>query len=79
MDVGVGDEVVVVDHEDDLAVGGDEFVHDRAHDGVESVALSRTHRFGQVRDRFLQSCGDVGPEARRVVVALVDLQPAGRR
>ena len=77
MHVGVGHEVVVVDHQHHVTVDGADLVHHGAHHGAEPIGLGRTHRFAEARHRLTQRSGDVGPEARRVVVALVDLQPPG--
>jgi hypothetical protein len=75
--VGVVDEVVVVDDDDELVADGREVVHESGyHDKI--VALGTDDDRGElmhVRERLADGLHQVGPEPGRVRIALLDLQP----
>ncbi len=75
-----GDDVVVVEHQDDVLRSGLEIVDQRGDDGLERclVSLEEGSRvLAQVVRRCCERCKDVGPELLRVVVSRVEGQPGG--
>ena len=78
--VGGLDDVVVVEHEDELARDHAEVVHERGDDGRRRRRgrLQDGHRAGRgVRDGGADGRHDVRPEPGRVVVTDVERQPGG--
>ena len=79
VDLRLRDEVVVVEHEDVLLLGAHQRVDEHRERSVaDRRAGSRDRRLegrGHVHARLSQSRRDVGPEARGIVVVLVQREP----
>lgn len=52
VDIGIGDQVVVINDEHDRADDCRHLVHHGSDDGIKSVADSGGHSVGESRDRF---------------------------
>ncbi|MGP3965340.1 hypothetical protein ACTWPT_56270 [Nonomuraea sp. 3N208] len=81
VDPAVGDQVVVVEHEHDYALGvvGRQVVDEARHGDIERLETGnaqRSHRLRpDARAGALKRRDDVGPESHRVVVGLVQRDP----
>ena len=60
--VVVRDEVIVVDHQDDVVATFGDLVHHAADRRIETVADRRSHGLGETRHRVGERGGHVGPE-----------------
>ena len=82
VDLGLGDHVVVVEHEDEIRSRGGERVHERREHDLGRTRAPCRERLADVRGNLRAGLVDgrqeVRPEAHRIVVACVEAEPGER-
>ena len=78
VDIGLIDDMVVVEHQIDHGLDGREFVHDGRENEVNGVLAGLQYlqpRRTNPRRHLLKSGDHIGPECRRLIVGLVQREP----